>query len=81
MMWWGDGWGAMAWGWMALMHMVWGVLIVGGVAALLLWALGHLFRPWRAAGEDRALEILRERYARGEISREEYEERRKVLKG
>lgn len=31
--------------------------------------------------EDRALAILRERYARGEISQQEYEERRAALLG
>lgn len=81
MMWWNDGWGSVAWGWFALLHMIWGVLIVSGVVALVLWALGHSFRPRRSMGEDRALEILRERYARGEISKEEYEERKRVLKG
>ncbi|MEN8167775.1 MAG: SHOCT domain-containing protein [Pseudomonadota bacterium] len=33
-------------------------------------------RPGRAGGEDR---ILQERFARDEMSREEYEEKKKVL--
>jgi putative membrane protein len=37
------------------------------------WAAGA---PWMNQG---ALEILRERFAKGEISKEEYEERKKVL--
>jgi uncharacterized membrane protein len=35
--------------------------------------------PARFTDESHALEILKERYARGEISLTEYEERRRVL--
>jgi putative membrane protein len=40
--------------------------------------------PWRGRDDDagpssRAVEILNERYARGEIDRQEYEERKRVL--
>jgi putative membrane protein len=38
----------------------------------------HKWRGTKHRPQD-ALEILRSRFARGEISREEYEERRKVL--
>lgn len=40
---------------------------------------GPPFGPRGGAREDRALLTLRERYARGEIDRAEYEERREVL--
>ncbi|MDI3196345.1 SHOCT domain-containing protein [Pseudarthrobacter sp. AL07] len=35
--------------------------------------------PRTGAGPARAKEILEERYARGEISTEEYQERRRIL--
>lgn len=62
----------------------------GGIIALAVWALGRLFP--RAAGPatsppsverslpaETPLEILRERYARGEISKAEYEQLRREL--
>ena len=53
------------------------VLVVLGVRWL--GASGHsLFRP-PAAGERAALDILKERLARGEIDVAEYEERRRAL--
>jgi len=36
----------------------------------------HWMEMW---GEKSAMNVLRDRYARGEISKEEYEERKKVL--
>ena len=51
-------------------------LLVVGVFTAIRW-----LRPYPDAGraEDRALGILRERYARGEIAREEFEARRQDL--
>ena len=79
-MWGGDmmGWGG-AWGMVGLLHMVlWWVLIILGIIVLAKWVFGGGgSRP--AAGEDRALSILRERYARGEIDKSEFEARKRDL--
>lgn len=76
MMGWG-GWGFSPW-WGILMMLFW-VLIIAGVGLLVVW----LFRQGQPAvgptGETRALDILRERYARGEINREEFERMRRDL--
>ena len=80
MMWWGDGWGGASWAWFSVMHILWWVLVIAGIVALIRLAMGSGNRGGRHADESRALDILRERYARGEIEREEYEERKRVLK-
>ena len=68
------------WGWVgyAVMVAFWSVLTV----VLVLWVKSWLEqgRPGSASQEpDSALEILNKRYARGEISKEEFEEKRKDL--
>lgn len=53
-----------------------------GLVAVLLWVKSWLEqgRPGSASQEpDSALEILKKRYARGEISKEEFEEKRNDL--
>ncbi len=66
-----DGW---SWGWM-----MGGWLTMLLVVGLVAWALSR--QPGASSGQDRpdALDILAARYARGEITAEEYEERRRVL--
>ena len=73
---WEGGWGA-GWGWFGLMHLLWWVLVIAAVVAVFRWASGN---PWRSGpGPGRPLEILRERYARGEIGKDEYDERKRHL--
>ncbi len=78
MMW---GWGYGGWGqwmgWLGPLFMValWGSIITGGV--FLVRAL--VWRGRRPSDEDSSLEILKRRYARGEIGKQEYEEKRSDL--
>jgi putative membrane protein len=75
MMGWGGGWG---WGWFGIFHMfLWWILIILGIVVLARWLFGGGSR--RDAPERRALEILAERYARGEIDREQFEKMKKDL--
>lgn len=68
------GWNG-GWGWMG-MHLLWWVLIIAGL--LVLFRSAGTRQMGRAAG-DRSFEILRERYARGEIDKRELDERMRHL--
>ncbi len=75
------GWGMMGgFGWMWLMPiffiLFWGLVIWGIVA--LVRGLSES-RGYDSSKADSALEVLRKRYARGEINKEEYEEKKKDL--
>lgn len=84
-MWWGHG---FSWGWMIfgglMMLAFWGIFI-----ALIVLAVRGFFgsaQPVESAGSststpNTALNILKERYARGEISKTEYEAMRDDLAG
>ena len=77
---WGLGYGGWGhWGsWIGSIFMVafWALVIVGGV-----YLVRFLVRLGREHGksDDSALEILKRRYARGEIGKEEFEAKRKDL--
>ncbi|UCF77319.1 MAG: SHOCT domain-containing protein [Betaproteobacteria bacterium] len=79
---WGD-WGGhgMGWGIFGAVHMIlWWVLIILGIVVLIKWLFGGSSR--RESGtSDRAIEILKERYARGEIGKDEFEQKRRDLSG
>ncbi len=86
--WQGGGWGMMGpgmmggfgWGWFMP---VFGILFLG----LIIWAVIALVRGVSQPGgsdsgsshPDSALEVLKKRYARGEIDKEEYEGKKKDL--
>ncbi len=69
----GGGWMILGWLWMAL--------IMLAPVLLLFAAFKYLFSWPRPGRSERALEILDEAYARGEIQREDYLQRRADLKG
>lgn len=81
---WGDM-GSMGWGWgwgiFGAVHMVlWWVLIILGIVVLAKWLFGG---GWGRGPSDsnRALEILKERYAGGEIGKDEFEQKKRDLQG
>jgi putative membrane protein len=74
---WGDmgnhGWW---WGFDAIPMLLFWALIVLAVAALAKWLFG---KPGETSRGNSALDILKERYARGEIDREEFEQKKRDL--
>lgn len=76
MMGWTDGYGWMGFGGI-IMILFW-VLVIAGVIALVRW-FGIRDRGSGDTSRRTPLEILQERYARGEIEREEYEQKRRDL--
>ena len=55
-------------------------LIIFGIIALVKGLTGHGCGHWKKEDkEGNALEILKERYAKGEINKQEFEEKRKDL--
>lgn len=63
-------------GWWMLWGSVFWVLFFVGLAVLVAWLFANTSR---SSGRDPALDILRERYARGEIDRDEFEQKRREL--
>jgi putative membrane protein len=59
---------------MLMMLVFWG-LVIAGVILGVRW----LARQGHGEGRDEALETLRQRYARGEIDRQEFETRKRDL--
>ncbi len=80
--------GMMGGGWvMMLLGFLLFILVVGAVVAGAVYLVRALSKPSDSApaaqsrGSGSAQRILEERYARGEIDKEEYEERRRGLSG
>jgi len=74
--WWGSGGWGMGFGFMLLFW----VLVAAGIVAVIRWALRLSDEGDRRPPRERTpLEIARERYARGEIGREEYEQLKRDL--
>jgi putative membrane protein len=77
MMWWNG------WGWGMGLVMLFGFLFWAAIIALVVWVVVRLTRRGvsTGGGGQTALDIARERYARGEITREQFEQIKKDLTG
>lgn len=73
----GWGWGPVG-AWWGILGMVFGLAVLAGLVLLVIWAVRQ-FAPAAGPSGSRALEVLKERYARGEITREQYEQMRRDL--
>ncbi len=60
-------------GWWMLIGSIWFVIFWGAIIWLVFTAIDRLAGRRGEGGGDSAIEIARRRYARGEISREEFE--------
>ena len=65
-------------GWWMVFGMIWMVIFWGAVIWLVIWGVGQVSGGARRS-EDTPLEIARARYARGEITREQFEQLRQDL--
>ena len=75
MMGWGYGFNPL--GWIAMI-LFW-ALIIGGIALLAVWLFRSATPAMMGPPPSRPLDILKERYARGEITREQYDEMRREI--
>jgi len=82
---WRGGWGMMGpgmmggfgWGWLPLLVIVFWGLVIWGIVAAVRSTSSH--RCGHTSTTESALEVLKRRYAQGEIKKKEYEEKRRDL--
>lgn len=78
MMWGADQWG----GFGMVLGPIFMILVLAGIVAAVVYVMRHIgsgLAPGAAQSSSRALDILKERYARGEIDSKEFDERKKLL--
>ena len=74
------------WGIFAIIGTLIPLLLFGGLIAVIVWAVVRITANRQGAGAelraggDSAEEVLRQRFAKGEIGAEEYEERHRTLR-
>ena len=70
--------GGMGWGFGGLYMILLWVVIIVAIVVLVRWIFGGSARTDMPSSKS-ALEVLKERYARGEIGREEFEQKKREL--
>lgn len=71
---WMMGWGAMVWFMPVLMISFWVMVIIAAIF-FIRWMMGHR----TSKVEETASDILKKKYARGEINKEEFEQKKKDI--
>jgi len=66
-------------GWSMLFGGVWMLVFWGGIIALVIWGVTRLIRHDNIIGKSAPLDLVKERYARGEITRDQYEQMKRDL--
>ena len=72
----GSGWWGLGW---IFMIVFWGLVIIALIFLIRWLARQSRPRAEQDAGRDSALEILRQRYAKGEIDKEEFDQKKRDL--
>ena len=72
------GWGMGWWGFIPML-LFWGLIIAGVVFLIKVLAQGRTKTGSGFSETSNPLEVLKERYARGEITKEEYRQMKKVI--
>ena len=66
-------------GWWMAFGGLWMLVFWGGLIALIVWGITKLVRRSDTPTKQNPLDMAKERYAKGEISREEFEQIKKEL--
>ncbi len=66
-------------GWWMAFGGLWMLIFWGGLIALIVWGITRLSGRNSSASKRDPLDVAKERYAKGEISREEFEQIKKDL--
>lgn len=66
-------------GWWIIFGSLFMIIFWGGLIALIVWTMTKQNRRGETTQKHSLLDVVRERYAKGEISREEFEQLKKDL--
>ena len=66
-------------GWWMAFGGIWMVLFWGGLIALIVWGIKRISSGSNSSSGRNPLDIVKERYAKGEITREEFEHLKREL--
>jgi putative membrane protein len=66
-------------GWWMVFGWIWFIIFWGAIVSLVVWGMRRFSERGNSQGRRNPLDIAKERYARGEISKEEFEQIKKDL--